>query len=116
MSYSEKNSKILSILSVYSDLIRNITICQTLISSPKHYNCCCFYATIWYHESCRAEILREYSPTDTGHMPGVMCHLSRVRCRLSSVKCQVSGVIFFFIDELGQLVGGGFVINGAYPI
>ena len=43
------------------------------------------------HESSRAEILREYSPTVTGHMPGVMCHLSRNRCQVSSVTCQVSG-------------------------
>ena len=70
-------------------------------------------------ESYRAEILREYSPTSTGHMPGVMCHLSRVRCQVSSVTRQVSGVFFFFLlfDELGQLVGGGSVINGeAYPV
>ena len=53
-----------------------------------------------------------------GHMPGVMCHLSRVRCQSSSVTCQVSGfiIIFFFFDELGQLVGGGSVINGAYLV
>ena len=69
------------------------------------------------HESYRAEILREYSPTNTGHMPGVMCHLSRVRCQVSSVTCQVSGVILFYLFfELGQLVGGGSVINGAYPV
>ena len=41
------------------------------------------------HESYRAEILREYSNTNTCHMSGVICHVSRIRCHMSCV-------IFFF--------------------
>ena len=56
------------------------------------------------HESYRAAIFREDSPTNTDHMPGVMCHLSRIRCHVSSVTCQVSGVIsilffYFFLTN-----------------
>ena len=35
---------------------------------------------------------------------------------MSGVRCKVSGVyIYFFSDKLVELVGGGSVINGAYP-
>ena len=45
--------------------------------------------------------------------------MSGVRCQVSGVMCQVSGVwcifFFFFSDKVVGLVGGGSVINGAYP-
>ena len=46
-----------------------------------------------------------------------MCHMSRVRCHVSCVMCQVSSVISPppFFDKVGELAGGGSVINGAYP-
>ena len=47
--------------------------------------------------------------------------MSCVRCQVSGVKCHVSGVKchFFFLfssDKVLELVGGGSVINGAYPV
>ena len=61
-----------------------------------------------------------------------MCHMSCVTCHLSSVMCHMSRVTYhlshFFIqkkliklslrklDEGVKLVGGGSVINGAYPV
>ena len=39
---------------------------------------------------------------------------------MSGVRCQVSGVtiiiIFFFVDNVVELVGGESVINGTYPV
>ena len=64
----------------------------------------------------------------------VMCHVSPVTCHLSPspVTCHLSHVIIFFfftfkfyikkntlpkiLDKVVELVGGGSVINGAYPI
>ena len=36
--------------------------------------------------------------------------MSHVRCQVSGVRCQVSHV------KVVELVGGGSVINGAYPV
>ena len=60
------------------------------------------------HESWGAEILRECSPP-------TMCHVSCVTCQVSGVTCHVSRVTCFF-DRVVELVGGGSVINGAYPV
>ena len=64
----------------------------------------------------------------------VMCHMSCVTCHMSCVTCHVSPVTcqnFFFLhfynqkiknkkpekmDRVVELVGGGSVINGAYPV
>ena len=53
----------------------------------------------------------------------VMCQVSGVRCPVSGVRCQVPGVIlcfviyiYLFVYQVVGLVGGGSVINGAYPI
>ena len=51
----------------------------------------------------------------------VMCHVSHVMCHKSRVKCHVSGVTcnFFsssFLDKVVKLIGGGSVINRAYPV
>ena len=43
---------------------------------------------------------------------------------MSGVRCQVSGVrcgfffffFFFFMKKMVEIVGGGSVINGAYPV
>ena len=52
-------------------------------------------------------------------MSCVMCHVSCVMCHVSCVRCQVTDVtIFFFMggDKEVEQVGGGSVINGAYPV
>ena len=47
-----------------------------------------------------------------------MCHMSRVTCKMSGVRCQVSLLFFFFLFyyKMVELVDGGSVINGAYPV
>ena len=44
--------------------------------------------------------------------------MSDVTCHMSHVTCHVSHVFFlsFLFNEVLKLVGGGSVINGAYPI
>ena len=53
------------------------------------------------------------------HVSGVTCQVSRVRCHVSGVTCQVilssSSFLSLFLEKLLELVGGGSVINGAYP-
>ena len=46
-------------------------------------------------------------------MSGVRRHMSRVMCQVSSVT-----LLFFsfLLDKVVELVGGGSVINGAYPV
>ena len=41
--------------------------------------------------------------------------MSHVTGQVSGVRCQVSGVTFF-LDNSVKVVGGGSVINGAYPL
>ena len=70
------------------------------------------------------------------HVSCVMCHVSHVTCHMSHVTCHLSRLTFhmiFFIlfcsekkiekkshlnifDKMVELVGGGSVINGAYPV
>ena len=40
------------------------------------------------------------------------CHMSRVMCHMSRVTCHMSDVPFFLV----KLIGGGCLINGAYPV
>ena len=61
---------------------------------------------------------KECSPPTTCHMSG-----ADVRFQVSGVTCHMSGVTYFFIfifiyflDKVVKLVGGGSVINGAYPV
>ena len=60
-----------------------------------------------------------FTPSNMSH---VMCHMSHVRCHLSRVTCNMSKkfkTIFIErkkIDKMVELVGGGSVINGAYPV
>ena len=42
----------------------------------------------------------------------VMCHMIRVTCHMSCVTCNL--VLFIFYKVL-KLIGGGSVVNGAYP-
>ena len=45
--------------------------------------------------------------------------MSHVVCHVFSVTCQVSGVmcnIFFLFYNVVELVGGGSVINGTFPV
>ena len=53
--------------------------------------------------------MRESSPPQT-------CHVSRVTCHVSHVTCHM---LFFLVgggDKVVKLIGGGSVINGAYPV
>ena len=54
------------------------------------------------------------------HVSCVMCHVSYVTCHVSHITCHMSHVtIFFFLffsDKVVKLIGGGSVINGAYPV
>ena len=45
-------------------------------------------------------------------MSCIMCHMLRVMCQISQVTLNK---IFFFVDKVVQLVGGGSVINGPTP-
>ena len=51
-------------------------------------------------------------PCVTCHVSHVMCHMSCVTCHMWCVTCNVSHVACHMME----LVGGGSVINGAYPI
>ena len=35
---------------------------------------------------------------------------------MPGIRCHMSGVLFFFLDKVVELVIGGSVINGAYPV
>ena len=61
--------------------------------------------------------------------PGVTCHMSHIMCHMSSVTCHVSRVMyhayiyiylvfihFSSLDKKVEIVGGGSVINSAYPV
>ena len=54
------------------------------------------------------------------HMSGVTCQMSHVRCQVSGVTCQINIYMYicfvFFWDKVVELVGGGSVINRAYPV
>ena len=55
----------------------------------------------------------------TCHMSGVRCQVSLVRCQISCVKCNFLFCFFIFIKKnykVVEIVGGGFVINDAYPV
>ena len=47
--------------------------------------------------------------------PCVRCHVLCVTCQVSHVKCPVP-VVTIFLDNVMDLVLGGSVINGAYPV
>ena len=55
-------------------------------------------------------------------MSGVTCQVSRVKSLVLSVTFFYFSSSFFsssfsiFLDKLVELVGGGSVINGAYPV
>ena len=69
-----------------------------------------------------SKILKECSPPQTCHVSCVTLHVSRVTCHLSRVTCQMSKkkLHFFFLrknmDKVVELVVGGSLINGAYPL
>ena len=61
------------------------------------------------------------------HMSCVMCHVSHVPCHVSPVTYQMSNIyVYIFLIEIknyhnffykvGELVSGGSVINGDYPV
>ena len=47
-------------------------------------------------------------------MSRVRCHLSGILCQVFCVRCHMSYIYFFY--KVVELVGGGSVINGAYPV
>ena len=72
-------------------------------------------------------IERIFTPHNMSH---VMCHVSRVMCHVSCVTCHVPHVtchmlcvtyhnvflVFFFVEKVVKLIGGGSVINEAYSV
>ena len=46
-------------------------------------------------------------------LPPFKCHMSYVTCHVSHVMCHMSHLV---LDKVVELVGGGSVINGAYPV
>ena len=52
--------------------------------------------------------------------PCVTCHMSRVTSHMSQVTCHLSHAtiifFFFFSFKVVELIGGGYVINRAYPV
>ena len=51
------------------------------------------------------------------HVSHVRCQVSSVRCHMSRFRCHMSGVTCHFLsDKVVGLVGGGSVINGAWPV
>ena len=55
------------------------------------------------------------------HMSRVTCHMSHVMCHMSCFTCHMSSVTCHFLsqkklDNVEELVGGGSIINGAYPV
>ena len=45
-----------------------------------------------------------------------MCHMAGFTCHMSGVMCQFFVLVYFSSDKVVELVGGGSVINGAYPV
>ena len=50
------------------------------------------------------------------HMSGVTCQVSLVTCHASRVTCHIIIIIIFFLFKEVELVDGGSVNNGVYPI
>ena len=64
---------------------------------------------------------RMLTPNHMSHvtydMSCVMCQVSGVTCQVLRVRCHMSFfLLLLFFDKVVELVGGGSVINGAYPI
>ena len=53
-------------------------------------------------------------PYVTFQVPHVMCHVSHVSYHMSNVTCKYCLLVFFY--KVAELVSGGSVINGAYPV
>ena len=78
-----------------------------------HMSCItCHVSHVMCHMSC-----------GTCHVSHVMCHMSRITCLMSHVMCPCNFFYFTYIfdslvifDTVGDLVGGGSVINEAYPV
>ena len=99
----------------------------------------------WLREGCNKFFWENVHPTlcimchmscVPCHMSCVMSHVSHVMCHLSRVTCHLSKYYFFnfhflfcifrffcfvfyhkkIVDKVMELVGGGSVINGAYPV
>ena len=48
-------------------------------------------------------------------MSCVTCHVSHITCHVSHVTCHIL-FLFYFLDKVVKLIGGGSFINGAYPV
>ena len=67
------------------------------------------YSTNLHSQAVRA---RELNFFDNVHLPPPgTCHMSHVTCHVSHVTFS-----YFFFYKVVKLVGGGSVINGAYPV
>ena len=66
---------------------------------------------------CRTDPDVHLPPPVTCQESDVRCQVSCVMCHMSGVRCYISGVFgVFFSDKVVELVGGGSVNNGAYPV
>ena len=86
--------------------------CLPYVGFSKHrpFGRCFLFKTVLIpnRKSCRAEILRQWSPP-------TMCHVSHVNCHVSDVTCRIFLLLFlsFHLDKVVQLVEEGSGINGA---
>ena len=74
-----------------------------------------------YHntKTVRARKLKFFKRMFISHKVScVTCHMSRVMCHMSTVTCHRSSVMSHLLPfkKMVEVVGGGFVINGAYPV
>ena len=62
------------------------------------------------------EILREFSPPTTCNVLHVTYWVSCVISHVLHVRCPILLSSSSFLDKVVELVGGGSVMNGAYPV
>ena len=53
-----------------------------------------------------------FTPSNVLH---ITCHVTSVTCHVSHVTCH-NFFIYFVLVKVLKLIGGGSVINGAYPV
>ena len=78
---------------INSVILYRLLTCIALFQLYKHL--CHAFINLLYHKTCIVS--------------HAMCHVSSVTCYVSCVKCHK-------LDNLVELVGGGSVINRAYPV
>ena len=64
--------------------------------------------------TCQMSLTKWWSLSCHKSHVSVMCHKSRATCHMSRVTCQMFFFVFLLFKVV-KLIGGGSVINGAYP-